>query len=368
MLVVVSTSLLAILLTYLSAIPKYRKLKLFILAFLLVTFIACIQYNYGNDYSSYYYRFLEMSQNERVFELIRNGYYNEPGWALLNYIFPKPYGFFWIVAILNIIQNYIYYRFIRDNVDLPRRWISLSLYLLLTNFYVLNFSMKRQGFTIALCLAAGMYAGKKKWITAVIIVLIASTVHLSALVFLPFIFLCFLSFRKGHIYAVIFLVTSVVLFLFKNSTIKIFMLLLDNVSSFSSYLDYTNTIEGWGNTLGIGFLLNAVLYVVFFFFIIKRFDEFTFEQKLFMIYSCVAFLVIPFQITVSGIMGRIGTYFSVYQIAMVPIVYSKIKNILIRYMVAIIFIFMMFVGYYGFFFTSWSAISYSTFHTIFEVL
>lgn len=368
MIVVVTTTLIAILLAYLSAIPRFRKLKLFEISFFLLTFIGCIHYNYGTDYSAYYYSFLEMSKNDKVFELVKNGYYKEPGWALLNYIFSKPYGFFWIVAILNIIQNYIYYRFIHDNVNPTRRWKSLSLYLFLTNFYVLNFSMKRQGFAIALCLAAGMYAVKKRWMPAVIIVMIASTFHLSALIFLPFIFFWLLPFKKGSIYAITFFVISVILFLVKDSTTKIFMLLINNVSSITVYLDYTNTIEGWGNTLGVGFLLNSVLYLVFFLFIINRFDEFTLNQKLFLLYSCIAFLIIPFQIIVTSIVGRIGTYFSVYQIVMVPIIYSKIKNKLVKYTVAIIYIFMMFIGYYRFFFNSWSAEAYSKFHTIFEVL
>ena len=354
-------------LAYMSAIPKFKKLKLFELSFFLVTFISCIHYNYGTDYATYYYSFLELSHNDRVLEYIRNGYYNEPGWVFLNYIFPKPYGFFGIVAILNAIQNYIYYRFIRENIYSKKRWVSLSLYLFLTNFYVLNFSMKRQGFAIALCLASGMYTGEKKWIPAVIVVLLASTFHLSALIFLPFIFLGFLPLKKGHIYAITFFAASSVLFLVKNSTTKVFTLLLDNASSMRIYLDYSNTIESWGNTLGIGFILNSVLYLVLFFTISKNFEEFPFKQKLFLLYSCVPFLIIPFQITITGIMGRLGTYFAVYQIVMVPIIYSKLKNVLVRYVVTIIYIFMMFVGYYRFFFNSWSASAYSTFHTIFEV-
>ena len=368
MIVVFSTSVIAIILAYLSGTAKFSKLKLFELAFALITFIACIHYNYGTDYAKYYYMFTTMSQNPHTIDLIKSGYYKEPIWAYLNYLLPRPYGFLWIVAAFNLIQNYIYYRFISENMEERKRWISLALYLFLTNFYVLNFSMIRQGFTVALCLAAGMYATKKKWIPAVAIVLLASMVHLSALVFLPFIFMCFLPIKKGHIYSIVFLGASVVLFLFQDIVNKIFSLFSDNFSSISSYLVYTETMTGWGNTLGFGFLLSAITYVVFFYFMSKRFEEFEYKQKLFIVFSCVAFCVIPFQMNVTSIFGRIGTYFSVYQICTVPLVYSKIKEPVIRYTISFIFVFMMIVGYYRFFFTSWSATGYETYHSIFDLL
>ena len=53
MLIVLSISIIAVMLTYLSSNRRYRQLKLFQLGFLLVTILQVIHYDYGNDYMGY---------------------------------------------------------------------------------------------------------------------------------------------------------------------------------------------------------------------------------------------------------------------------------------------------------------------------
>ena len=76
--------------------------------FMLVTFIAMIHYNYGNDYESYYSAYNQVvSTPFNISAIMQGEVYREPGWALLCYLFEYLGGFFGMVAILNVIQNII---------------------------------------------------------------------------------------------------------------------------------------------------------------------------------------------------------------------------------------------------------------------
>ena len=136
MFVVVSTSFIAILLAYLS---RYKDCKKGLeWGFVIVTFIACIHYNYGNDYENY----IALWQDIRVQnfqQLFSYGFKVEPGWVFLNRLFGFEGGFYFLVAILSIIQNYIYYRFIKEFVPRNWYWLAMLLYLCDTSLYVLNF-------------------------------------------------------------------------------------------------------------------------------------------------------------------------------------------------------------------------------------
>ena len=73
-----------------------------------------------------------------------------------------------MVAVLNVIQNVIYYKFIKANVE--RTWwpIAVFIYLFSTSFYLLNFSMMRQGLVIAIFLWMWKYIKNRKWFIALL--------------------------------------------------------------------------------------------------------------------------------------------------------------------------------------------------------
>ena len=111
------------------------------------------------------------------------------------------------------------------------------------------------------------------------------------------------------------------------------------------------------------------MFIVLIYFVIVRFEELKFEQKLFVLLSCIDLCIIPFQVSLSGMMSRIEYYFLAFQVIAVPAVYTRLKNNAIRLGVSAIYVFYLLFGYYNFFFvTEWSAESYEHFHTIFDVI
>ena len=114
MYVVIFISLVCLFLTYLDSIGKFRKGLSF--SFVLLGFLAAIHYDYGNDYMPYYELYSQLTYYPFDYKSIIDGDYKDYGWAFLCYIFKPLGGFFTMVAVLSIIQNYIVYKFIKREV------------------------------------------------------------------------------------------------------------------------------------------------------------------------------------------------------------------------------------------------------------
>ena len=110
-----------------------------------------------------------------------------------------------MVAVLNVIQNVIVYKQIKNNVE--RKWwpLAIFVYLFFTSFYVLNFSMMRQGLVICLFLGVWGCIKDKKCIRAFLILLLGTAIHKSALILLPFAFVGLLPIKKGRIMVLLYL-------------------------------------------------------------------------------------------------------------------------------------------------------------------
>ncbi len=359
-------SIIAVFLTYLS---KYKGLGvLYKIAFIFVTILACIHYNYGTDYPTYYEIFYRVSNS---YDLDTFTYATdlktEPGWALINYLFSLfgiPFGFFLMVFILSIIQNYIYYKFIKRYVEPKDRWFAVAIYLFSSTLYVLNFSMMRQGLAVSLILLVFMCLSSKKYLWAILLNIMAVLVHTSALIFLPFHFLR-LSKLKDVKFIVLTFGVSFIIFLILSP-------LLDSVLTYFLHISVFTGYQGYGSygtaSIGFGFLLDSMPYFVVSYLLLTRRHLFTYDVTLMSILFLVAFVATPFVLKIT-LLGRILYYFSVFSIVVVPIFYSKIKPSVLRFGFILIFFFMLIFNYLDFFDpTHWSYDGYKTFHTIFEVL
>ena len=153
MIVVLIVSLVAMILTFLDS----RKILDGGMAwsFVLLTVLAAIHYEFGNDYKDYMLLYQShMSPGVNLKLIFSGNVYKDYGWAFLEYIFKDIGGFFTLVAVLSVVQNIIYFRFIKEYVMRPWWPLSIFIYLFVTNYYLINMSMLRQGFTVALGILA----------------------------------------------------------------------------------------------------------------------------------------------------------------------------------------------------------------------
>ena len=362
MFIVFLTSIIALALTFLDS----RKMlgKGMAVGFILITILGCIHYDYGNDYMAYFEIYNSIVNIDfDIADILAGNVYKEPVWALLCYFFKPIGGFFMMVAVLNIIQNVIVYKQIKKNVD--RKWwpLAIFVYLFFTSFYLLNFSMMRQGLVICLFLGAWEFIRDKKCIKAFLILLLGATIHKSALILLPFAFVGLLPIRKGRIVVLIYLALYFVIWFggkFMNDVMTLFL-------SFDEFREYGNAYgkDRAENTYRLGFVINLIPLILSLIYILKGKGEK--DGKLMVALSIVQFIIAPFSEIMPAI-GRVGMYFGVYQILALPRVYANVRNNVIRWGLLFILVAITLYGYIGFFNSDVFRDGYSEFKTIFSVI
>ena len=371
MIVVVIISVIALLLTWLE-VKGGIKWGMG-LAFVLLTIIEAIHYDFGNDYMSYLQTYDEITRYPFSLTAILHGdTLKEPGWEMLNYFFVYFGGFFGLVAFISIVQNIIYFRFIRQYV--ARSWwvMAVFIYLFNSSFYLLNMSMLRQGLAISLFVLALPYILNRKFIPAIIIILVAGLFHASARILIPFAFLGLLSVegRTIKIIAISFVVLLISLFISQDLLQEIFMRVLDtgNMLESNDFANYTETYSQTGDTLtfGLGYIINLIPFIVTICYLLKNNESFVWQRRVACL-ALIATIIIPFA-QIIPLISRISLYFSVFTIGSIPIVYKWIPKKTIQYTIVAIFIFMTLYDYYGFFHGSVYEKYYSTYHTIFSTM
>ena len=365
MYILIFTSLLAILFTYRESIGDMKHGMAW--GFGLLTLLAALHYDFGNDYIPYLKTYDEITGYGFNWEAIINkDIWKEPGWALLCFVFYPLGGFFSLVIFLSVLQNAIYYKFIRRYVD-SRWWaFSVFIYLFATSYYVLNMSMFRQGLAISLFAWAFMYIKDKKLLPAAALVICAASVHNSAKILFPFLLWGYLPMKDkfAKILSVVFGALFFYLFFNSEAVNTIFMGFLD-LEDIQEYADiYSN--ETKTSKFGIGFIFNTLPFVMFLYYLLMNKDAETWQKQLVSL-ACIGTFIIPFG-QIIPMITRLGMYFGVFTIVTIPIVYKWIPNFMLKKAAVAIFLVMTLYDYFLFMTDSAFAKYYATYHTIFSVM
>lgn len=362
MIVLFVSSLLALLITYKGSkneIPWGLEI-----AFGLITFIAAIHYNYGNDYAEYEFFFEKNALKDFSWNALWNGtYHKEWGWALLNFIF-APLGFPVLIASLSIVQNYAYYNVIKKYVKQEWWTFAVFLYLFQANLYVLNMSMRRQGFAaslIVLILPWLLSNNAYLLLLSSLILWFATKIHSSALFVVPFLFLLFVPLKYLKWWGVFSIIAY--LYMFFNSTVLIYI-----VELFLSSENFAGYINTYGirnsSSYGIGYVLLTIPFILSAIYLL-------YEQKECMSKRIVALCMAGSMLSPFGLMNpminRIMMYFLPFSIISYPFVYEMFYGIK-RYFLLSLIILVICFGYYSFFFDRVWIEHFLQFHSIFEVI
>lgn len=336
------------------------------LGFILVTFLGIIHYDYGNDYMSYFNVYNEVTSYSFDLKGILDGYYyHEPGWALLCWLFKPIGGFFMMVAVLNVIQNYIIYNFIKCFVDYKWWPMSIFVYLFTTSFYLMSFSMMRQEFVVIVFLGLWTFIEKRKWLLPLIILYLCSFVHSSAQVLIPFVFWGYLPMKNGKLIGVFYAILLLVLWLFQDILNNIFQFALTIDEGFSGYANTYGTNGNNGVHIGLGFVIYMIPFVLSILLLLSKRDDLSVQTKQLIALSAISFLITPFG-QIIQLVGRLSIYFSIFSIGAIPFVYKNVKNGYLRISLVALYTFVVLFDYYSFFQNPVWVDKYSNFHTIFS--
>lgn len=268
-------------LLFIFIIPDKKKaLKV---VFFITTFFLSIRYMWGNDYPEYlgYFNFFN-GYSFGLFDITSSGEIykrNEFGWVILNRLFGSiGFGFFGLVIVLSIFENWIMYRVISKHVDPKYYWVAIFFYIFSTSFAV-NASMMRQYFCICLyMLVVDLMIDKNVrgylwW--SIGLILFGTCFHTTNIVMiltLPFFFINFNSSKIPYIWMIViavgFLLWNLLGYSLMDSTIAMIMRNSDEYSSYEAYLEMENA----GANSGLGMIFRYVMFIVWLL-LLPQFEE-----------------------------------------------------------------------------------------------
>jgi hypothetical protein len=328
------------------------------ISFILIALVSAIRYNYGNDYTSYSEMFDSYSQLS-LFTAIDSSR-TEVGWVTLCWLF-SGLSFQIMVAVLTIFESVIFYLLIKNNVEIGKRWLALFLYVFTPNLFLVEMSMMRQALAISIILLSVPYIVKQKIIPAAILVLIAVSFHTSALIFVPFIFIGYLSERFYLYFWLSIFVITIVIYINSAYMENILSLLFSSNETIEFYDVYTS-----GNTidvakLGLGSLMSIFLIILSCFSIKKQSSQ----NMIIILLLSISLLFLPF-VEIGVTIRRLGYFFDVFMIVAYPMMINSFRSKFISNSLILVVVIFTVLQFFGFFYNEIWTESYMTFTTIFS--
>lgn len=270
----------------------------------------------------------------------------------------KDKGFYFVSALLRVILGYDYrlylgiiaffhviavtYLFRKYS---PAYMVSVFLFIASTDYISWMFNGVRQFTAVAVTLFAFPFILEKKYWRAIFLIIIASRFHGSALLFIPFIFVC--QGKAWNKKTLLFIVISLIVVLGVDS----FTNILDEMLADTQYKNVVSDWQEWGddgtNVLRVLVYAMPALISLIGYRYISRENNVLINICTNMSIVSVGFYVISMY--TSGIfIGRLPIYFSLYGYLLLP---WEIQTIFTKKSTIFVY-FMMCMGYLGFYFYS----------------
>ena len=199
-----------------------RKIFILLSFFILAAVAAFRDYSVGDDTLAYSLNFITISQFDSLLDLFDN-VDNERGYLISQWIISKVGLEFRFVLILSSVLyigavSKLIYKYSTNPLMSYLIFMALGLYLF-------SFTALRQSIAMAICMIAYLYSLEYKRFKFVLLVLLASAFHISALIFMPSYFIGKLKFNFKNIS---FMISMAILFyLFSNQIFEILNLYSD---------------------------------------------------------------------------------------------------------------------------------------------
>lgn len=281
--------------------------------------ISGIRFDVGTDYLITYVPIFEKIK-------VNGNSIRDTGYGLINQIvlcFTDNYQ--WVFIITSFIISFLVFKAIFDQSKNPG--FSALLYFI-TIFFFLTMNAIRQSIAISTCLYSIKYIKNKKLFKFIIICLIATSFHSTALIFMPFYWLCQISFKRNTILLVILFsmpITSLM-----NKTVIFLFSKIDFLNKYFGYYfksSYNVQSIGTISVLMCLFIITICLYVQYKHII-------TYDCRI-VLYSQVITLICNILLLYIPLTQRLGWYFNYIVILYLPNVIQEIKDKKVKILIII---------------------------------
>ncbi len=314
MIVAYIISAIAILLAYYA--KNERQKYALPLAFIIITAFLSLGYEWGNDVPTYFAWFENYNSHSlfdfKTYEDLNHK--SEFGWVFITQLC-APIGFYGMRAVLFAYENLVIYLLVKRIVPKEYYWFAVFIYTVNPNFMILGSSMMRQWLAMCLVVHGFLFLEKKKWVIYIILVLIAFSMHRSALICLPFVFLP----RWMEKYKSTAALTLIPFFLiYYMASDYVVEYVVEMLKSDDMYQNYTSAEY----SLGVGFLSVVQFIIIIFMFInIQKIEK---VKRMYVAVLLAFGLILPLYYY-SGMAARLGYYFTVFTIGAYPLFVSDTK-------------------------------------------
>ena len=340
--------------------------------FFFVTLFLAIRYEWGNDYIPYLLEFQEFNgYSFSVLDVKESGSlnaHNEWGWVILNRIAGfSGLGFFGLVIILSIFENWVLYRMITKYVEPEYYWVSVFFMVFSTSFCV-NASMMRQWLCICIYLIVVDIMIEKKiryyLFLSIGLILIGSTIHRSnilMLITLPLFYIKFKSVHTSRFWLSIILIAFLLWSVFGEPLVDRFLnnIILAN-EEYESYSNYMHQNTQESNT-GLGVIFRYIMFAVWLFLLpkVEKNKQTIIILGLFSYFFEVVMQIVPMA-------SRFQFYFSAMDLLRWAWLFSLAKKYPILYSMLFVELLILVKAFPGFYFNPLWSQHFLKYHTIFE--
>lgn len=342
---------------------KYLIISFFCSLFVL---LGGLKWNTGTDWNAYYYNFLSSVTYDSAVNSVSSF---EWGFSYLNYLVNSLTGSFTIfLCIFTFLTVYFKYK-----VLVNRQFISYGLFGLFIYYcYAIgDINSWRQAFAISIVLFSVFFIINRKLLPFFLCIIVASLFHKSAIICLVMYYLYTINLSKRNM-LLIFLSSMGVGILLFNLKISSFNIpFLSNVDAFSAYqekLDAYNDIgqvsygkvdSNLSNLLGY---LRKSLFIIPMILLVKKDDSKTNRLLNIAVFGSVIYFVFG---AIATDFKRLGGYFDIFDIILLPAILYGIKNKKIRYLLIFVYALFILLRLYTSLYNFWEV--YDPFITIFDL-
>jgi hypothetical protein len=284
--------------------PSWSKIIGLFVAVFFINFVG-IRYAVGNDYFTYYENYQGINNGSGTVS-------TEIAYVFLN----KILSFETVIYIFSLLS----FIFLNSAIDFFCLRHKILSYLVYFSFFLITFNLHiiRQGLAIAIILYGYRFLFNKNYLKFILIVLIASTFHLSALILLPFTLLINLKIAPFYQFLLIF--TSLGILLFQEVIVGFYYSIAGNIPFLNKYLLVYREEERISYGLSSGMILDLIVLLTLFF---KRNLLLEKEEFLFRIFFISTLLTFVLSIDPAAL--RLVYYFRIVIIFLIPLFFRLFK-------------------------------------------
>lgn len=302
-----------------------RIIKIFALLLMgFLTLMIGFRYDVGVDYKEYEYWFNFWFDNLS---------FKEPIWGIIIYLVRSLGGEFYLVTLLiALLTNMFIYLGLKVR-NVTGIYLILAIFIYSTSFLFVSANIMRQGVAIAIFFYCSFFITKKEFWKYTFFMFLASGFHISILLLYPLYFIKVKSFMIRTYFIAI--IVSYILIL--SPIIPSLLSLVTKIPYFSKYTNNEFIFNGDVKIFSLGVILKVVISILLLLVVSNQKDvKFNLELNYYLIGVLLNIMSLY-----SFLIARVGIYFQVFEILMIPVLIRAIPNRKLRLFISFLIIIFM---------------------------